>query len=154
MAPHLPCNAPGRTGQAQQEGRQYPVRERPRALVQQGRGEVVEGALAARAPVALTPRPVVVLAPRIDIVTVAPGTLEGAIFPPQCMDIGLTVFGAEEVVDMREYRHEEESPGSRELLGTDAEILALVASFYPSTNRDKLSEPGDMSQIPIGLPGI
>src|SRR5262249_18392767 len=112
----------------------------PRDLVQQGRGEVVEGALAALAPVALTPGPVVVLAPRTDIVTVAPGTLEWAIFPPQCVDVGLTVFGAEELVDMGEHRHEEESPESRELLGTDAEILASVSSFYPSTNRDKLSE--------------
>jgi hypothetical protein len=133
-------NAPGRTGETQQKGREYPVCQRPRALVQQGRGEVVEGALAVLAPVAFTPGPIVVLAPRIDIVTVAPGTLEWAIFPPQCVDVGLTVFGAEELVDMREYRHEEESPGSRELLGTDAEILALVASFYPSTNRDKLSD--------------
>ena len=55
--------------------------------MEQGRGEVVEGALAALAPVALTPGPVVVLAPRIDIVTVTPGTLQWAIFPPQCVDI-------------------------------------------------------------------
>ena len=62
------------------------------------------------------------------------------------MDVGLTVFGAEELVDMGEHRHEEESPESRERLGMDAEILTYVASFYPSTNRDKLSdtlkEPG------------
>src|ERR671924_445551 len=106
-----------------------PVGQRSRALVQQGRGEVVEGALPALAPVALTPGPVVVLAPRIDIVTVAPGTLEGAIFPPQGVNVSLTVFGAEELVDMGEHRHKEESPESRELLGTDAEILASVSSF-------------------------
>jgi hypothetical protein len=82
----------------------------------------------------------VVLAPRIDIATVAPGTLEGPIFPPQGVNVDLTVFGTEELVDMGEHRHEEESPGSRELLGTDAKILASVSSFYPSTNRDKLSE--------------
>jgi hypothetical protein len=108
--------------------------------VQQGRGEVVEGALAVLAPVALTPGPVVVLAPRIDLVTVAPGTLESAIFPPQGVDVGLTVFSAEELVDMEEYRHKEESPGSRERLGTDVEILASVSSFYLSTNRYKLSD--------------
>ena len=116
-----------------------PVGQRSRALVQQGRGEVVEGALAAMAPVALTPGPIVVLAPRTDIGTVAPGTLAWAIFPPQCVDVGLTVFGAEELVDMGEHRHEEESPELRELLGTDVEILASVSSFYPSTSRDKLS---------------
>jgi hypothetical protein len=108
--------------------------------VQQGRGEVVEGALAALAPVALTPGPVVVLAPRIDLVTVAPRTLEQAIFPPQGVDVGLTVFGAEELVDMGEHRHKEESPGSRERLGTDVVILASVSSFYLSTNRYKLSD--------------
>ena len=82
MAPHLPRHAPGRPGKAPQAGRQSPGRERSRALVQQGRGEVVAGALAAGAPGALTPGPIVVLAPRIDIVTVAPGTLEWAICPP------------------------------------------------------------------------
>jgi hypothetical protein len=34
----------------------------------------------------------------------------------------------------------EESPGSRERLRTDVEILASVSSFYLSTNRYKLSE--------------
>ena len=103
-------------------------------------GQIIEGPLAAVAPVALAPRAVVVRAPRIDVVALAPRTLKGAFFPPERVDVGLTVFGAEELVDMGEHRHEEESPELRELLGTDTEILASVSSFYPSTNRDKLSD--------------
>jgi hypothetical protein len=38
--------------------------------------------------------------------------VQWAIFPPQCMDVGLTLFGAEELVDIGEHRHGEESPGS------------------------------------------
>ena len=75
-------------------------------------GEVVEGALAAGALIALASGSVVVCAPRIDIAIVAPGTLQWAIFPPQCVDVGLTLFGAEKLMDIGEKRHEEESPGS------------------------------------------
>jgi len=98
MDAYFPGTAPGGTGETQQKGREYPVCQRPCALVQQGRGEIVEGALAALTPVALTPGPVVVLAPWIDVVTVAQRTLEWAIFPSQRRDIGLTVFSAEELV--------------------------------------------------------
>src|SRR6266849_3626613 len=83
MHPHLPGNAPRRTRQTQQKSRQNPVRQRPLTLVQQGIGEVIEGALAAVAPVAFAPRSVVVIAPRIDILALTPGTLERPIFPPQ-----------------------------------------------------------------------
>src|SRR5262245_16563197 len=79
MAPHLPRNAPERTSGAQQKGRENPVHQRPRALGQAGGGEVVAGALAAVAPVAFAPGPVVICALRIDIVTVASGTLQRAI---------------------------------------------------------------------------
>jgi hypothetical protein len=116
MDTYLPRNPPGRTGEAQQKGGKNPVRQRPLALVQQGIGEVVEGTLAAIAPVAFAPGSVVVIAPRIDLVTVAPGTAQWAIFPPQCMDVGLTLFGAEELVDIGEHRHGEESPGSSDPL--------------------------------------
>ena len=78
--------------------------------MQQGLSKVVEGALAASAPVAFTPGSVVVLAPGIDLVAVAPGTLEWAIFPPQGVDVRLTLLGAEELVDVGEHRHDEESP--------------------------------------------
>src|SRR5262245_756308 len=55
MDTYLPRDATGRTGKAQQKGGENPVRQRPLALVQQGIGEVVEGALAAIAPVAFAP---------------------------------------------------------------------------------------------------
>ena len=42
-------------------------------------GQVVEGALAAVAPVALAPGAIVVRPPRINILALAPGTLEGPI---------------------------------------------------------------------------
>jgi hypothetical protein len=38
-------------------------------------------------------------------VALAPGTLQRAIFPPQRMDVGLTLFDVEELVDIREHRH-------------------------------------------------
>jgi hypothetical protein len=82
MDPHLPRHAPGRTGQAQQKGGEYPVRQRPLALVSQGIGEVVEGALAAMTPVAFAPGAVVVRAPASKVVALAPRTLEQTIFPP------------------------------------------------------------------------
>jgi hypothetical protein len=68
--------------------------------MEQGRGKIIEGPLATVAPVALAPRAVVVLPPGIDVLTLAPGALEWALFPPQRMDIGLTVFGVEELVDI------------------------------------------------------
>ena len=74
-------------------------------------GEIVERALAAVAPVALASRPVVVIALGIDVLALAPGTLQRTVFPPQGMDIGLALFGAEAVVQMRAYRHGSESPG-------------------------------------------
>ena len=73
--------------------------------MQEGIGEIVEGALAAVAPVAFASRPVMVHAPRVDIVALAPGTLQGAIFPAQGMDISLAGFDTEQLVDMRESQH-------------------------------------------------
>ena len=94
-----------RTGETEQKGRENPVRQRPLALVEQGVGEVVEGALAAVAPGAFAPRSVVVLPPRIDVVTVTPGTLQGAIFPSERMDIGVACVRVEELVEMGENGH-------------------------------------------------
>jgi len=68
--------------------------------MEQGLGEVVEGALATVTPVAFAPGAVVVRPPRIDVLALAPGTLEWAIFPPQRMDVVVTLFGVEEVVDV------------------------------------------------------
>jgi hypothetical protein len=70
------------------------------ALVEQGMGEVVEGTLAAIAPVALAARAVVIDTPGIDVLALAPGTLERAFFPPQRVNVGLTVFGVEELVEV------------------------------------------------------
>jgi hypothetical protein len=105
MDTQLSSNTPRRTRQAQQEGGQNPVWERALALVQEGIGKVIEGALAAIAPVAFTPGAVVIRAPRINVVALAPGTLQRALFPPQCMNVGLTLFGIEELVDVREHWH-------------------------------------------------
>jgi len=66
--------------------------------MQQRRGEVVEGALATMAPVAFAAGAVLVGTPLSNVVALAPGTLEGTIFPPQRMDVGLALFEAEEVV--------------------------------------------------------
>jgi hypothetical protein len=63
-------------------------------------GQIIEGPLAAVAPVALAPRAVVIGTPGIDILALAPGTLERAFFPPEGMDVGLAVFGIEELVDV------------------------------------------------------
>jgi len=68
-------------------------------------GQVIEGALAAVAPVALAPRPIVVRPPWINSLALASGTLEWTIFPSERMDIGLTLLGVKEVVDVREHRH-------------------------------------------------
>jgi hypothetical protein len=63
-------------------------------------GEVIEGAFATVAPVTFTPGSVVIRPPRIDVLALAPGTLEGTIFPPQRMDVGLTLVDVEELVDV------------------------------------------------------
>ena len=73
--------------------------------MQQGRGEVVAGALAAVTPGAFTPGAIVVRPPRINVLTLAPGTLERPILPPQRMDVGLTLDDVEEFMDVREHRH-------------------------------------------------
>src|SRR5499427_3211287 len=105
MHPDLSGNPPRRAGETEQKGRQNPEREQPLALMEQGVGEIVEGALAAVTPIAFAPGSVVVLPPRVDVLALAPGTLEWAIFPAQRMDVGLTLVNVEELVDVREHRH-------------------------------------------------
>jgi hypothetical protein len=77
------------------------------AAIQQRASQVIEGALAGLlfTAVALQARLVVVRPPRTDVVALTARTLEWAIFPPQRMDIGLTHFGVEEVVEMRKTEH-------------------------------------------------
>jgi len=105
MDSHLPGNAPRRAGETQEKRRQYPVRERPFALMQQGIGQVIEGTLAAVAPVTFASGAVVVRPPRIDVLALAPGTLECAIFPSQRVDVGLALIDVEELVEVREHWH-------------------------------------------------
>ena len=68
-------------------------------------GQIVESPLAAVGPGALAPRAVVVCPPGIDVLALAPGTLEWALFPPERMDRGLTVFGVEELMAIGEHGH-------------------------------------------------
>jgi hypothetical protein len=63
-------------------------------------GQIIEGTLAAVAPIALAPRAVVIGTPETDVLALASGTLERAFFPPERMDVGLAVFGIEELVDV------------------------------------------------------
>jgi hypothetical protein len=68
--------------------------------VEEGVREVIEGALAAVTPGAFTARAVVIRPPRIDVLALAPGTLEGTIFPPERMDIEVAGIGVEELVEV------------------------------------------------------
>ena len=105
MDAYFPGNAPRRTGEAEQKGGEYPVRQWPLALVQQGSGEVVEGALAAMAPVALASGSILIRAPAANVVALAARTLQWTVFPPERMDVGLALFGVEELMQMGEHRH-------------------------------------------------
>jgi hypothetical protein len=100
MDAQLSGHTPRRTRETEEKRRQNPVRQRPPTLVEQGIGEIVEGALATVTPVAFAAGSVVVIPPRIDIPALTAGTLEGTIFPPQRMDVGLTLVDVEELVDV------------------------------------------------------
>src|SRR5499426_3377593 len=103
MDPQLSGNAARGTRQAQQKRRENPVHDRALAAIQERSREVIEGALAVLlfTAVAFQAGLVVVGAPRTNVVALTPRTLEGPIFPAQHMDVGLTRFGVEEVVQMR-----------------------------------------------------
>jgi hypothetical protein len=105
MDAQLSGDAPGRAGETQQKSGENPVRQRSLGPMQQGIGEVVEGALAAMAPLAFASGTVLVRAPAANVVALAARTLQRTLFPPQRMDVGLALFGIEELVQMREHRH-------------------------------------------------
>ena len=88
------------------------MHERALAAIQERAREVIEGAPAALlfTAVAFQARLGVVGALRTDVEALTAGTLEGPIFPAQRMDVGLTRFGVEEVVEMRHNRHGWVSP--------------------------------------------
>ena len=73
--------------------------------MQEGLGEVVEGALTTMASVAFASGAILVRAPAANVVALAARTLQRPVFPPERMDVGLALFGVEEVVQMREHRH-------------------------------------------------
>jgi hypothetical protein len=104
---HFSGNAPGRAGKTEQKRCENPVHDRALAAIQERAREVIEGALAALlfTAVAFQARLGVVGAPRPDVEALTAGTLEGPIFPAQRMEVGLTRFGVEEVVEMRHNRH-------------------------------------------------
>ena len=66
--------------------------------MEQGRGEVVEGALAAVTPVAFAARSILVRALAAHVVALAARTWQRTVFPPERMDGGLALFGVEELV--------------------------------------------------------
>jgi hypothetical protein len=98
MDAHLSGDATRRARQAQQEGGENPVRQRSLTLGQQRVREVIEGAPTAVAPVAFQPWPIMIGPPGPNVVALAPGTVERAIFPPEHMEIGLAGIGIEELV--------------------------------------------------------
>src|SRR5215831_4976551 len=107
MNPQLSGDAPRGTREAQQKGGEHPVHERALAAVQERACEVIEGALAGVlfTAVAFQAWLGVVGAPGADVEALTSGALQGPIFPAQRMDVRLTRFGVEEVVEMRHNRH-------------------------------------------------
>ena len=115
--------------------------------MEQGRGKIIEGPLATVAPVALAPRAVVIRPPGIDVLALAPGTLEWAVFPPECMDVGLALVSVAEVVQIREYRHGSESPGvvERVLHGMgDAHICMTIVRPYKQRDIERPARHGSL----------
>src|SRR5262245_31320792 len=102
MHPQLSGNAARGTGQAQEKRCKNPVHDRALAAIQERSREVIEGALAVLlfTAVALQSGLVVVGAPRTDVVALTSRTLEGPIFPPQRMDVGVAGLSIEELVEV------------------------------------------------------
>src|SRR5262245_32886726 len=107
MDAQLSGNPPRRARQAQQKSGENPVCEGALAAVQECACEVIEGALAGLlfTAVALQSRLVVICPPGTNMVALTSGTLEGPIFPPQRMDVRLTLVDVEELMNVREHRH-------------------------------------------------
>src|SRR5215510_8421088 len=74
MEAQLAGDAPGRAGETQQKSGENPGRQRSLAPMQQGIGEVVEGALATMAPVAFASGSILVGAPLSNVVALASRT--------------------------------------------------------------------------------
>jgi hypothetical protein len=76
------------------------VSQLPLALGQQRVDEVVAGTPPAVTPIACASWPVMGCAPRADRVALATGTRERAILPAPRMDVGLALFGTEELMEI------------------------------------------------------
>src|SRR4029453_6450308 len=102
MAPQLSGNPPRCTRQAQEKRGQHPVHHRALTAIQARAREVIAGALAALLfPAgALQAWLGMIRAPWSDVEALTAGTREGPIFPAQRMEVGLTRFGVEEMVEM------------------------------------------------------
>ena len=83
------------------------MHHRALAAIQERTSEVIEGVLAdfLFTAVAFESRLIVVRAPGTDVVALTPGTLQRALFPPERMDVGLTLVDIEELVNVREHWH-------------------------------------------------
>ena len=81
------------------------MHDRALAAIQERAREVMEGALAGLLFTAVALQAVlgVVGAPRTNVVALTPRTLERPILPSQPMNGGVTLFGVEELVDVREH---------------------------------------------------
>jgi hypothetical protein len=73
--------------------------------VEQDRGAVIEGALAAVTPGALAARSILVRAPAANVVALAGRPWQRPVCPPERMDGSLALVNVEELVDIREHRH-------------------------------------------------
>ena len=73
--------------------------------MQQGVGEVVEGALTALAPLPCAPGALGVRAPLANVGALAARPVERTIFSPERPDVGWALFSVAEVVDRGKHRH-------------------------------------------------
>jgi hypothetical protein len=101
MDPSRPGHAARGTPPAPQEDAEHPVRQRPLAVVPQRAGEPSAGALAVFATGAVQARLVMVGAPGTAGVALTSGAWQRTVFPAQRMHGGLTRFGGEAWVYMR-----------------------------------------------------
>jgi hypothetical protein len=93
-----------------------------------------------------------VRAPRTDVVAVTPGTVERATFPPEHIDVGVTLFGAEELMDVGENRHGSASPVVIRSALIPIGDTELFLKFYAATNCDKLSDLVYAPGVPFPVP--
>jgi hypothetical protein len=102
----LPGKTTRGTRETEQQGGENPVGQGPLAAVEERIGEIIAGAVAVSTAEAFTSWPLVIIAPGSDGVALTPGTLQRTIFPAQAVDISVAGLGIEELMQMRENRHD------------------------------------------------